>query len=188
MKTNKIISVALLVLFSTGAPTTFLMVKHLFDKENDAMYETKSGLVVILKADDFAMQPSLKNWIKFFDFLNKNELSAAVGVLGKPLSKKSQEELAEMRMMFEANKNSIELWNHGWSHWSKSTGYEFRGPDKEKQKESVRKTQDLVKEVFGITMKSFGAGNNRTDSNTFSALKEIPEIKIVFDYAVLNSP
>lgn len=140
---------------------------------------------IILKADDMTFDPVNiipPRWKKYIEYVETKRMKATIGIIGSSLEKGNQQYYDQIK---EIDRNgSIEFWNHGYNHvlnainkngtkWS-----EFQNTTVEYQLNELKKTQDIVKEKTGITLKAFGAPGNAFDDNTGVALDMIPEIKM----------
>ncbi len=136
---------------------------------------------VILKLDDLWCKNDVVHpgWEKVIEFLNAEEVRGTIGLIGSSLEK---DNIEYFNWIKEREQEGYEIWNHGFCHCRMNNNgneiSEFRGKNLKEQAESVLKTQQLAKEKLGITMHTFGAPYNSTDSNTIEAIEENPELKI----------
>jgi peptidoglycan/xylan/chitin deacetylase (PgdA/CDA1 family) len=145
----------------------------------------KKAPVVILKLDDINTKgghgpqaPVSPRWQRVTDFIVKNKLKAAFGIIGSSLE---QDNPAYFQWIKELDKSgTIEFWNHGYKERTAADKIgEFEG-SYEDQKRSLEQTQRLAKEKLGIELKAFGAHWSGANAATAQALAEIPEIKMIF--------
>lgn len=136
---------------------------------------------IVLKLDDLWCKNDEihAGWKMVVDFLNSQEVKGTIGLIGESLEKDNPEyfEWIENR-----KQEGYEIWNHGFCHCRvKQNGTEvreFRGKEKEEQLSSIMRTQELAKEKLGITLHTFGAPYNSTDSTTIEVLEKNSDLKI----------
>jgi len=151
------------------------------------------GQVVVIKADDLRFDSEniiSDKWLRFFNYIERKNLKASIGVIGKSLSIGNNSYFSYLKYL--AKSNNFELWNHGYLHLLNGENdkgekyHEFWNRSFEYQKEHLLFTQNMAKEKLGINFHGFGAPGNNIDSNTVKAIEEIPEIKVWF-YGNKNS-
>jgi len=151
--------------------------------------EKQNTPIVILKLDDMCTAGAPSNgslpvsprWQKLVDYLLNKKLKASIGVMGFSLEEENQKYFDYLK---ELDKKGFELWNHGYKNRKgQNDTAEFEKTSLEEQKQSLEKTQKLMKEKTGITLKAFGPHWSGTSEETFLALEQIPEIKMVFFYS-----
>ncbi len=131
---------------------------------------------VILKLDDLSQRGAVPgqgvmwSWIKTDKMLERENVKAAIGIIGDSLEEPSEEYIKWIKGRMACRR--YVLWNHGYVHKE----FEFKGPSKEEQKETLLKTQRLAKEKLGLTLHSFCSPWGNQDTNTVAALNEIPEL------------
>ena len=130
--------------------------------------------IIILKLDDLC-NDNVANFQKCFEILQSYEISnAGFGLIGEHLedSRVTNELVSKITLW---NNAGIEIWHHGYSHTEK----EFNSDsDYNAQKESFRKTCDLLYQKTGITITSFGSPWNNANETTVSVIEnEFPQIK-----------
>lgn len=148
-------------------------------KVNQKLASTKPK--IILKLDDLWFEDGLvhEGWIEVMNFLNAQNVKGTIGLVGDSL-----EEEAEIYFNWikKRHQEGHEIWNHGYCHCKPTVNgqacREFRGTDYAYQLGQLEKTQQLAKEKLGLTLVSFGAPYNSTDSLTTNALAKIPDLKI----------
>lgn len=145
---------------------------------------------VILKLDDLWYEDGLvhEGWIEVMNFLNAEKVKGTIGLVGDSLEEEAENYYAWIQ---ERAKEGHEIWNHGYCHCKPTVDgqecREFRGTDYVYQLDQLQKTQQLAKEKLGLTLVSFGAPYNSTDSLTVHALAKIPDLKI-WMYKETTSP
>ncbi len=145
--------------------------------------------IVILKLDDMCTNGAPSNgsavvsprWQKLIDYIQNKKLKASIGVMGFSLEGDNQKYFDYLK---DLDKKGFELWNHGYKNRkSQDDSAEFEKASTEEQKASLEKTQNLMKDKTGIILKAFGPHWSGTSEETFLALEQIPDIKMVFYYA-----
>ncbi|MDP5172128.1 MAG: polysaccharide deacetylase family protein [Bacteroidia bacterium] len=136
---------------------------------------------VILKLDDLGYEEGLVHpgWQKVVDFLNEEKVIGTIGLIGDSFL---EGDSAYFQWIKDRHEEGYEIWNHGFCHCKPMVDSvehrEFRGMSFGYQLNQVQQTQQLAKEKVGITLTSFGAPYNSTDSATAAALAQIPELTI----------
>lgn len=135
--------------------------------------------IIILKLDDVtALTP---RWKKCAEFLAVENVKSSFGIIGYALEEPKPGLLDWIRQLHESG--MVEFWNHGYKN---RTGQdkqgEFEVESAEEQKQAIERTQALVKEKLGITMRVFGPHWSGTNKVTEEALTQIPDIVAVFYY------
>jgi len=152
------------------------------DAETDADKSTKvPAKVAILKIDDLVCakewwcpngkRPGATNLI---EYCAKRGIKCTFGVIGKGIEETNDIYCDWIKELHKSG--MVEFWNHGYGE---PPNAEFMGPY-EQQLDSLRKTQDVAMRKFGFTFTTFGPHNSDHNADTVKALKEIPEIKVMF--------
>ena len=137
--------------------------------------------MVILKLDDLWYKNGQvhEGWQEVMDFLNKEKVVGTIGIVGESLEKGEEDYYNWIK---NQHQQGHEIWNHGYCHCKPTVNgqacREFRGTDYTYQLGQLQKAQQLAKEKLGLTLVSFGAPYNSTDSSTVAALAKIPALKI----------
>ncbi len=132
--------------------------------------------MVLLKLDDVVgVNPK---WTRVADFLEKEKLKANFGVIGSALEKEDPKLIAWVKKLTDSG--LIEFWNHGYAGFGHTD--EFKGTGFEAQLKALKRTQELSALRFGQAFTAFGPHSSGTDADTFKALAEVPEIKLVWFY------
>jgi peptidoglycan/xylan/chitin deacetylase (PgdA/CDA1 family) len=121
----------------------------------------------IIKADDLKYNRLSKSWIIFLNILNKHNIPAALGLVGKSLGHIRGEEYKKWFLNLMANH---EIFAHGYLHKSD----EYTSPSMEEQRSSILKTVEMAKKVLKVSICSFGAPGNSISEKTREALKHTP--------------
>ncbi len=130
--------------------------------------------IIILKIDDLC-NDNVANFQKCFEILQSYDINnAGFGIIGEHLedSKVTSELISGITLW---NSAGIEIWHHGYVHQES----EFNSSsDYNTQKESFRKTCDLLYQKTGITITSFGSPWNNANETTVRVIEEnFPQIK-----------
>lgn len=135
--------------------------------------------VIILKLDD-VVAPTPR-WKKCADFLAAENVKSSFGIIGYALEDPKPGLLEWIKQLHDGG--LVEFWNHGYmNRTGKDANGEFEVESAEEQKQAIERTQALVKEKLGITMRVFGPHWSGTNKATDEALAQIPEIAAVFHY------
>jgi len=137
--------------------------------------------VAILKIDDLicakewwcpnGKRPGATNLI---DYCEKRGIKSSFGVIGNGIEEANPIFCDWIKELHKSG--MVEFWNHGYGIPDNS---EFTGTY-EKQRDSLKKTQDVAMRKFGFAFAAFGPHNSWHNEDTIKALKEIPEIKVMF--------
>jgi len=117
----------------------------------------------IIKADDLKYNHLSINWIAFLNILNKHNITAALGLIGKSLEDNKGERYNKWFNKLIANH---EIFCHGYFH----NLDEYNGPTLESQKKSVLKSIEISKKVLKISISTFGAPGDNISRKTKEAL------------------
>jgi peptidoglycan/xylan/chitin deacetylase (PgdA/CDA1 family) len=138
---------------------------------------------IIIKADDVGnrgaqLEPA---WQRFVDLIEAKDIQASIGLVTDSLEADNEAFLAWIRDQHDSG--LIEFWHHGYDHSrergvSKTTWWEFRNTDYEKQKFHFERGMELGKEKLGITFRTFGSPYNANDATTVKVLEENPDLRI----------
>jgi len=129
---------------------------------------------IILKVDDF-WGPT-KRFSDFFKLIADLNIKICLGIVGKGAVKMTPEQCAEI---IGLNKN-IEIFNHSWAHIISDEIKEFWHTDVYYQAYSLRVTNKIIKEKFGVDCEVVGFPANAFSENTLEILSKFPDIKRVF--------
>lgn len=141
----------------------------------------QTGPAIILKLDDLWYEDGLVHpgWVEVMDFLSEEGVIGTIGIVGNSLE---TEDERYFQWIKDRHSEGHEIWHHGFCHCREKVGdvevREYRGQDLESQCISIAKTHQLAKDKLGITLRSFGAPYNSTDTSTTIALDKIPTIKV----------
>jgi hypothetical protein len=132
-----------------------------------------------VKVDDFrAANWKATPWQKFFLIVGALGIKISLGIIGFGM-----EGVSEEGIKFLMGKKDVEFYNHSYWHMIEGGLREFRNTPLEYQKESIRKTQEIVWYKLGLVMETIGFVANSYDKNTIAAIRE-SELKNIY---VLNA-
>jgi peptidoglycan/xylan/chitin deacetylase (PgdA/CDA1 family) len=137
--------------------------------------------LIMLKLDD--LTKVTPRWQRLVDFLEAEGIHCSIGIIGDALEKEDPI-LAEWVKSRQA-KGTVEFWNHGYvSAFAKDAVKkgEFVGTGYEAQLKELKRSQELARQRFGFDFLSFGPHDSGTDADTYLALEQIPELKIIWFY------
>ena len=138
-------------------------------------------LTVIIKADDLIDYSP--NWQRFISILQKNDISAGVGVTSNLVASKPATilKIRELSHLTRTdNKPLIEFWNHGYDHSrEKETKTEFNNSDYSLQHQHIQMAQKFFADSLHLTAKTFSAPFNNSTSTTLKAVSSFPEINVI---------
>ena len=159
--------------------------------ENDSILysETIRVLVykqlIILKADDLVFDEYdiiSDRWSTFLEYIRTKNIKASLGLICNSLEQGKEPYISRLKQYLAFG--NFEIWNHGYSHFMNGKNekgewaHEFMNTPFQYQLEHLQKSQRLVKQKLGITMRTFGAPGNACDENTVKALEQLKDIKI----------
>ena len=154
--------------------------------------------VIILKLDDVNVSnrgaPISPRWLRVAEYIEKNKLKAAFGIICTSLEKDNQAYLRWIRDLRQ--RGAIEFWFHGYDHAVHSVSgtqfNEFNGRSYEDQKQRFDRSQRLAKECLGFAFHAFGpgggVGNGLFDANTIRVMAEESEMRIWLYPQPLDEP
>ncbi len=137
---------------------------------------------IILKADDLVHVPDdgWARWVHYMDeMVMQRGLKVAVGAIGQRMSLPTEEIRAQVKAW---NATGVaEFFNHGYDHASYAppptktalppgTTYEFQGRPYDEQLAHLLRTQQIIRDNYGVNIRAFGAPFNKWDANTVLAL------------------
>lgn len=150
--------------------------------------------IVILKLDDLR-DNSYEKFKLVADYVIEKDIKASFGINGKYLEGKDQEHPFIVHTKYWDSTGNIEIWHHGWDHSKASdrSWYEYKGrgmddragyvelaDNYERQYLDFEKTMDIVDEVLGITMHTFGSPYNQNDETFVEVINKFDDMKVVF--------
>jgi hypothetical protein len=118
----------------------------------------------IIKADDLKYNHLSKNWVTFLNILNKHNIPAALGLIGKSLEINKGKEYTRR---FKDLISNHELFSHGYLHCLN----EYVDRNLEDQRNSILKSIEIIKKILNYSPCTFGAPGNNFSKNTRKALE-----------------
>ncbi|MEO7698759.1 MAG: DUF2334 domain-containing protein [Opitutus sp.] len=131
--------------------------------------------VVILKLDDLRdTERARQGFARAFDVVVTREIKAGFGIIADSCEDNGQKQSYYDLIKSWAGSERIEIWHHGYDH----VKGEFSDGNTTRQREHLEKANRLLKEKCAITLRSFGAPFNATDTATVQALAEVPQLTV----------
>lgn len=146
--------------------------------------EKYNNVKCVIKADDLRLSGS-EAWHRFIDYSSTNSVPISVGLIGKSVPTKIDNELIKK---ISSSAHLIEIWNHGWHHSINKDRKvaEFYNNSLHDQIESIRLCQDACSKHFGVRPKTFGPPFNLFDCSTLAAVENFDELNCLFDVEYAN--
>lgn len=136
---------------------------------------TFSTSKIILKFDDIVVKNNVLKCSPTLDYLIKMQLKSGLGIIAEKNDSTTLTVLVPYLKATNAKGQKLfEIWNHGLDH-SKT---EFKDSTYEFQKSHFEKANQLVKQLWGIQMHSFGTPYNASDSLTNKVISENTDYKV----------
>ncbi|MFD2144483.1 DUF2334 domain-containing protein [Mucilaginibacter antarcticus] len=132
---------------------------------------------IILKLDDLGSKNGHSTAEPVLDVLTQRKIKAGLGVIANWLDSTAMQAYGKYLVATdEKGQKLFEIWNHGFDHSNKKqpggNSAEFKGTSYAFQKEHLAKAQVRVRQLLGISMHTFGAPFNQSDSVTNMVLAE----------------
>ena len=121
----------------------------------------------IIKADDLKYNHLPKNWITFLNILNKYNIPATLGIIGKSLEGNKGE---EYNRRFKELISNHEIFCHGYLHCLN----EYTDRNLKDQRNSILKSIEIIKKTLNYSPCTFGAPGNNISESTKEALIHTP--------------
>lgn len=139
---------------------------------------------VILKLDDLEARPSsFDACLPTFEFLERAGIKAGWGVM--KLEDISDDRIAILKKYLgkttPQGEPLFEFWHHGLDH-SRDTAsgtWEFSGTPYAYQKAHFDSASRILKEILGITVRTFGAPYNHSDATLLQVASEDSNMKVI---------
>jgi peptidoglycan/xylan/chitin deacetylase (PgdA/CDA1 family) len=155
--------------------------KALAGKSPMAPTSTK-GPIVILKLDDVIASseqggPVSMRWKRAADYVEKNGLKAALGVICYSLEEDNPAYFAWIKE--REQRGRIEFWLHGYHNRvaEEKTG-EFDQESAAEEQAILEKSERLARQRLGFAFTAFGAHWSGTTEETEKAVQAVPDLKI----------
>jgi len=139
-------------------------------------------LKVILKLDDLGVQNSVLACSHAFDFMVANKIKWGAGAIAVRFDATAPGVLAPyMNAVNDKGEKLMEIWHHGYDHSQNNpTGtWEYKGRPYADQKASFENADQLIKNLLGVQMKSFGTPYNQSDAVTNTVISENANYKVM---------
>ncbi len=138
-------------------------------------------LRVILKLDDISAKNGQCQVLPLMKYLIDRNVKASYGIIADRLDSTAYSLLKPVIQARDKNGRAMaEFWNHGLTHSRQGNVFEFKGMSSELQKAHLDAAHLLVQKNLGVTMTTFGAPFNATDSVCLKVVSENPAYKKVF--------
>lgn len=147
----------------------FKLHKH----KKDRVYKLDNVPNIIIKADDLCCDCAAMR--KFVKYCLKQDVCICFGIIGNSLENPSKHYMKWLADILSTHK--IELFNHGYLH---CRPLELCGPAYAAQRASILKTQNIVQEKLGVTIKTIGCPENAADDNTLRAVESVTDLDTWF--------
>ncbi|MBQ8677605.1 MAG: DUF2334 domain-containing protein [Alphaproteobacteria bacterium] len=138
---------------------------------------------VIIKLDDlyslrqkWRREDMLAILKKVDDIVDAEDVKVSWGIIGQSLELETGDVVLQY-ILKHKNDARYHFWNHGYYHLCGHPDHEFFDKPLDYQINSLNLTQKLVFEKTGIVLDTFGAPDNKIDSNTLTALEGVDDIK-----------
>lgn len=128
---------------------------------------------IILKADDFWSLGPNKDFLKF---TTSKQIKINLGIVGSGLQSMNIQDAD----FIKSQKHIIEPFNHSWLHLVTKTQKEFHNTTEDYQRQSIAKTQEIIKRILDHDCQTIGFPANASDNTAVKIITETPEIKNVF--------
>lgn len=156
---------------------TVILYLHLIQYKTITFFTNpKPTYQVIIKADDLrGVNPNITKLDKLIEDEN---IKISYGIIGSSFDDNKSNKTLAKYIKQKNNSEHYHFFNHGYTHICNRENYidEFK-KSKEDQTESLKTTQNIVKNKTGVTLDTFGAPCNEINENTTTVLNESPEIK-----------
>jgi peptidoglycan/xylan/chitin deacetylase (PgdA/CDA1 family) len=137
---------------------------------------------IIIKLDDLGSRNGRSSAEPVIDLLVQRKIKAGLGVIAAQLDTTAGAAYGKYLTAINDNGEKLfEIWNHGFNHSNNNppaNNMEFKGTGYEFQKDHLVKAQARVKKLLGVTMHTFGAPYNASDSITNKVLGEQGDYRV----------
>ncbi len=131
--------------------------------------------VVVLKFDDLGRASYNKNFDRVAQILEERNITGSFGTISYRFEDEAN--AAVVPYVKKWDKQGIEFWSHGYAH----TEEEFSTDPYDTQLESLKKALDVIKEMTGVEIKSFGSPYGGKSRDTLIMVKDhFPEMNTFF--------
>jgi peptidoglycan/xylan/chitin deacetylase (PgdA/CDA1 family) len=137
---------------------------------------------VIIKLDDLGSKNGLSSAQPVLDDLLKKKIKVAIGVIASRLDSTARQAYGPyINAINDKGEKLFEVWNHGFDHSKDNPPnmyQEFKGTSYAFQLDHFNRADQRVKTLLGVTMHTFGAPYNASDSTFNEVIKQNPNYKI----------
>jgi len=131
---------------------------------------------IILKLDDLKAPNNTCSSIPALDYLKTKQIKAGFGAIVNTFDATSLNTLSPyLHATNSKGEKLFEIWNHGLDHVSP----EFLGTTYAYQKAHFDQATQLIKQLLGVQMHSFGTPFNANDATTNTVMSEDPNYKVM---------
>ncbi len=132
---------------------------------------------ILLKLDDLGSRNGHSTAEPVLDLLLQRKIKAGLGVIATWLDSTAKQAYDKyIYAADEKGRKQFEIWNHGFDHSNKNqpdgNSPEFKGTGYAFQKEHLAKAHERVRQLLGVSMHTFGAPFNQSDTVTNKVLAE----------------
>lgn len=141
-----------------------------YGKESGQLEETASEIIscncVAFTLDDIQNYWLNDVQIEIMELFNEKNLPLTIGIIGSEISGVDDDPKISSYIKQRIPNNLLELANHGWKH------EDFRDYDQTSQSFLIKKTNERVQQVFGLTPSVFIPPFNEFNNGTIYAMQE----------------
>ncbi|UKT64951.1 DUF2334 domain-containing protein [Pedobacter mucosus] len=136
---------------------------------------------VVLKLDDISAQNGECKSLPVMTYLLKRNVKASYGVIANRLDGSAKSLLNDIISAVDNQGNRmVEIWNHGLNHSKNGDVFEFKNSTFNEQLQHLDSAHFLVQKDLGVSMTTFGAPYNATDSVCLRVINEHKNYKKIF--------
>lgn len=137
---------------------------------------------IILKLDDLGSKNGLSTAAPVLDLLLQRKIKVAIGVIASHLDGTAKQAYAKyINATNDKGEKLFEIWSHGYDHSNNNPpnkNQEFNGTSYEFQLDHFNRADQLVKNVLGVQMHTFGAPYNASDSTFNKVISQNSNYKV----------
>lgn len=138
--------------------------------------QTKAATKIILKLDDLSVTNNECDALPVLNYLMQKQIKASFGVIAERCDATILPVLSPYIEATDTKGDSIfEIWHHGLDH----VNPEFDGTGYDYQKSHFDEANDIILQLLGIQMHSFGSPYNATDATTNTVISENSNYKVL---------
>ncbi len=134
----------------------------------------RNGIKIMLKLDDLQVLNGVCPSIATMDYLKQKQVKAGLGAIANRFDATAPSTLNSYLSAVNSEGDKLfEIWHHGLDH----VDPEFKGTGYEYQKSHFDQATQLIKNLLGVQMHSFGTPFNASDAATNTVISEDPNYK-----------